>query len=72
MVNEVVAVGDASFQKKYLGKLKDIARCEGRAALLVSHNPSAIRKLRNTGILLRGRIVVSKNYIDQCIDTYSS
>lgn len=56
IVDEVLAVGDASFQKKCLGKMKDVAG-QGRTVLFVSHNMAAIENLCETGILLnRGRI----------------
>ena len=57
IVDEVLAVGDAIFQKKCLGKMEDVAEKEGRTVLFVSHNVSAIRKLCSTVILLReGRL----------------
>jgi len=57
IVDEVLAVGDAQFQKKCLGKMESVG-AEGRTVIFVSHNMSAIRKLCNRGILLeKGRIV---------------
>ena len=53
IVDEVLAVGDAEFQKKCLGKMKDVSS-QGRTVLFVSHNMSAIRALCQTGILLKG------------------
>src|SRR5260221_5441737 len=44
LVDEVLAVGDAAFQKKCLGKMGDVAK-EGRTVLFVSHNMGAVRKL---------------------------
>ena len=56
IVDEVLAVGDAAFQEKCLGKLDDVAR-EGRTILFVSHNMSAIQRLCAKAILLtRGRV----------------
>lgn len=56
IVDEVLAVGDVSFQKKCLGKMKEVAG-QGRTVLFVSHNMAAIENLCDTGILLnRGRI----------------
>jgi len=52
LVDEVLAVGDAAFQKKCLGKLGDVAK-EGRTVLFVSHNMGQIRSLCSQGILLR-------------------
>ena len=58
VVDEVLAVGDAKFQKKCLGKMQDVALKEGRTILFVSHNMAAIEKLCETGILLsHGRLL---------------
>jgi lipopolysaccharide transport system ATP-binding protein len=57
VVDEVLAVGDAAFQKKCLGKMGEVARQEGRAVLFVSHNMVAISALCARGILLeQGRV----------------
>ena len=59
LVDEVLAVGDASFQKKCLGKMSDIAR-RGRTIVFVSHNMAALRKLCPRAILIEnGRITES-------------
>lgn len=52
IVDEVLAVGDAEFQKKCLGKMNDVAKGEGRTILFVSHNMTAVKELCNKGILL--------------------
>lgn len=52
VVDEVLAVGDAEFQKKCLGKMSDVAR-SGRTVLFVSHNLSTVKNLCTTGILLK-------------------
>ena len=52
VVDEVLAVGDADFQKKCLGKMEDVSTKEGRTVLFVSHNMSAIKALCNESILL--------------------
>jgi lipopolysaccharide transport system ATP-binding protein len=52
IVDEVLAVGDAEFQKKCLGKMEEVGKQEGRTVLFVSHNMSAVRNLCNTGILI--------------------
>ena len=58
IVDEVLAVGDADFQKRALGKMKDIANQEGRTVLFVSHNMASITQLCNRGILLdEGRLL---------------
>lgn len=53
VVDEVLAVGDAAFQKKCLGKMEDVATNEGRTVLFVSHNMGAIEKLCRSGIVLQ-------------------
>jgi lipopolysaccharide transport system ATP-binding protein len=52
IVDEVLAVGDAQFQKKCLGKMEDVAEKEGRTVLFVSHNMAAITQLCNQAVLL--------------------
>ncbi len=57
IVDEVLAVGDAEFQKKCLGKMGDVSKGEGRTVLFVSHNLTAVKELCKTGILLdQGRL----------------
>jgi lipopolysaccharide transport system ATP-binding protein len=53
IVDEVLAVGDAEFQKKAIGKMQDVSRGEGRTVLFVSHNMAAIRSLCNKAILMK-------------------
>lgn len=58
IVDEVLAVGDAEFQKKCLGKMEDVSTKEGRTVILVSHQMPAIQNLCNRCILMdRGRLV---------------
>jgi lipopolysaccharide transport system ATP-binding protein len=62
IVDEVLAVGDAEFQKKCLGKMGEVSKGEGRTVLFVSHNMAAVRKLCNTGILLdNGSVNINDN-----------
>ena len=57
IIDEVLAVGDAEFQRKCLGKMKEVAG-EGRTVLFVSHNMTAVKKLCSKGLLLdQGRVV---------------
>lgn len=59
VVDEVLAVGDAEFQKKCLGKMEDVSKNEGRTVLFVSHNMAAIRDLCSYGLLLdKGHIKI--------------
>ena len=60
IVDEVLAVGDSSFQKKCLGKIEDVSRNEGRTVLFVSHNVGVVLQLCSTSILLKqGRLADS-------------
>jgi lipopolysaccharide transport system ATP-binding protein len=60
IVDEVLAVGDAEFQKKCLGKMGDVSKGEGRTVLFVSHNMAAVQKLCGKGILLEyGKVVIN-------------
>jgi len=69
IVDEVLAVGDAEFQKKCLGKMKD-ASGEGRTVLFVSHNMSAIKTLCDRGLLLgRGNIIFDGD-VDLAVKNY--
>ena len=69
IVDEVLAVGDAEFQNKCLGKMKDVSR-EGRTVLFVSHNMSAVRALCHTGILLKGGQMALQGPAQQAITEY--
>jgi lipopolysaccharide transport system ATP-binding protein len=65
VVDEVLAVGDAEFQKKAVGKMKDISNNDGRTILFVSHNMTAIKSLCNKGIVLKnGSVDFSGNEKD--------
>ncbi|MBA2611412.1 MAG: ABC transporter ATP-binding protein [Bacteroidetes bacterium] len=69
VIDEVLAVGDAEFQKKCLGKMKDVAG-EGRTVLFVSHNIQAISNLCNTGLLLNKGQIELKGNVEDCIKKY--
>ncbi|MCZ2443872.1 MAG: polysaccharide ABC transporter ATP-binding protein [Flavobacteriales bacterium] len=71
IIDEVLAVGDAEFQKKCLGKMKDVAG-EGRTVLFVSHDLTAVKTLCNRGLLLQnGRLVCDGN-IETVIAKYNT
>jgi len=71
VVDEVLAVGDAEFQKKAIGKMQDVSRGEGRTVLFVSHNMAAVRSLCNRGIVLEnGNIVFQSNTSEESINHY--
>jgi lipopolysaccharide transport system ATP-binding protein len=69
VVDEVLAVGDAQFQKKCLGKMSTVAR-EGRTVLFVSHNMAAVRTLCTRGIVIEGGQVVCDDRVDSALDHY--
>ncbi len=71
LVDEVLAVGDAAFQKKCLGKMDDVAK-EGRTVLFVSHNMAIIDSLCQHGILLNGGCLSTMGPIGKVIDEYSA
>ncbi len=70
IIDEVLAVGDAEFQKKCLGKMGDVTKGEGRTILFVSHNITAIKELCNYGILLDRGNLVTQGDINKCILEY--
>ena len=70
LVDEVLAVGDAQFQKKCLGKMGEVAK-EGRTVLFVSHNMGAIRQLCNRGIYLKDGIAHKIGEIGSILDSYA-
>lgn len=69
LVDEVLAVGDAQFQAKCLGKMESVAE-EGRTVLFVSHNMAAVRSLCNRGIVLRDGRIVHQGPIQDAIQNY--
>jgi len=70
IVDEVLAVGDAEFQKKCLGKMGDVSKGEGRTILFVSHNISALLNLCKTGIVLANGKQVFQGDINEATDIY--
>jgi lipopolysaccharide transport system ATP-binding protein len=70
VVDEVLAVGDAEFQKKAIGKMQDISKGEGRTVLFVSHNMAAIEKLCNRSILLSNGSIKSDDLTSVIIHEY--
>ncbi len=70
IVDEVLAVGDAEFQKKALGKMKDVSSREGRTVLFVSHNMAAIQNLCEKALLLSAGKVKKQGAVDDVITHY--
>lgn len=70
VVDEVLAVGDAEFQKKCLGKMNEVSTKQGRTVLFVSHNIAAIQELCKKGLLLTNGTVTKFGDIDAVISKY--
>ncbi len=70
IVDEVLAVGDAEFQKRAVGKMQDVSRNDGRTVLFVSHNMGSIQTLCKTGILLENGSIKSSGDITTVVDRY--
>lgn len=70
LVDEVLAVGDAQFQKKCLGKMDQVSKSEGRTILFVSHNMSMISSLCRTGILLKKGRMIAHGPVEDIINVY--
>jgi lipopolysaccharide transport system ATP-binding protein len=70
VVDEVLAVGDAAFQKKCLGKMKEVSTEEGRTVLFVSHQMSAVSQICNRGIVLESGTVYIDSITDEAIEAY--
>jgi lipopolysaccharide transport system ATP-binding protein len=75
VVDEVLAVGDAEFQKKAIGKMKDVSQGQGRTVLFVSHNMNSIKQLCQTGVVLKNGQLdymgTASNAVDYYIGRYS-
>lgn len=70
VVDEVLAVGDAEFQKKAIGKMQDVSQGEGRTVLFVSHNMASIRNLCHKGVVLEKGMTEFYGDVDEAIDLY--
>jgi lipopolysaccharide transport system ATP-binding protein len=72
IVDEVLAVGDAEFQKKCLGKMKDVSIGEGRTVLFVSHNIAAVKQLCNRGIVLENGRIGINSFVGEAVSYYKT
>ncbi|MCX6171911.1 MAG: ABC transporter ATP-binding protein [Flavobacterium sp.] len=72
IIDEVLAVGDAEFQKKCLGKMNDVSKEDGRTVLFVSHNLLAVQNLCNKGLLLEKGRITCNDHIDILLEKYTS
>lgn len=70
VVDEVLAVGDAEFQKKAIGKMQDVSKGQGRTVLFVSHNMAAVRNLCHKGLLLENGLTKYSGDINSVVDYY--
>ena len=70
IVDEVLAVGDAEFQKKCLGKMSDVSKGEGRTVLFVSHNMGAINSLCSSCLLLKNGNLIKQAAVSDVISSY--
>lgn len=69
IVDEVLAVGDAEFQKKCLGKMGDVSKGEGRTVLFVSHNMAAVKELCNSGIVMaNGELIYQGSSLEAVLE----
>lgn len=72
IVDEVLAVGDAEFQKKCLGRMKDVSVNDGRTVLFVSHNMTAVKQLCTQGIILKNGSLEFSGNIISAVDCYNN
>jgi lipopolysaccharide transport system ATP-binding protein len=72
VIDEVLAVGDAEFQKKAIGKMQDISREGGRTVLFVSHNMAAVKSLCTRGLVLVNGKVAMEGNVDNAVSYYLS
>ena len=70
VVDEVLAVGDAEFQKKAIGKMKDVSQGQGRTVLFVSHNMASVRNLCTSGIILDKGQITFRGTADKAVSEY--
>ena len=70
IVDEVLAVGDAEFQRKALGKMKDVSGRNGRTVLFVSHNMGAIRQLCDTSLIVKNGVLAFSGGVEEGIAAY--
>jgi len=72
VIDEVLAVGDAEFQKKAIGKMQDISTGEGRTVLFVSHNMAAVKSLCTRAIVLKDGMISYEGGVEDSIQEYLS
>ena len=70
VVDEVLTVGDAEFQKKAIGKMGEVSSQGGRTVLFVSHNMAAVRRLCQKGVVLKNGQILYQGHTDAAVSTY--
>lgn len=70
VIDEVLAVGDAEFQKKAIGKMQEISKGQGRTVLFVSHNMASVKKLCTRGLVLENGNISFTGPIEECVEHY--
>ena len=70
VVDEVLAVGDAEFQKKAIGKMQDVSHSQGRTVLFVSHNMAAVKSLCTRGIVLENGMMTFDGAVGEAVELY--
>lgn len=70
IVDEVLSVGDAEFQKKCLGKMGEVSKGEGRTVLFVSHNMAAVKNLCSRGIILKNGMLSLDARVEEAVSEY--
>ena len=70
VVDEVLTVGDAEFQKKAIGKMNDVAQSEGRTVLFVSHNMAAVKNLCTRGVVLQNGMLAFDGTTEEAVNYY--
>jgi lipopolysaccharide transport system ATP-binding protein len=70
IIDEVLAVGDAEFQKKAIGKMQDVSKSEGRTVIFVSHNLAAVKNLCKTGLVLKNGEIAFNGIVEDAINFY--
>lgn len=70
VVDEVLAVGDAEFQKKAIGKMQDVSKGEGRTVLFVSHNMTAVKSLCKRGVILQNGMLSYVGDVNTAVSKY--
>jgi len=72
VVDEVLAVGDAEFQKKAIGKMQDVSRGGGRTVLFVSHNMASVQNLCSNAVVMENGKIIHRDITDNAIEFYLS